>query len=479
MIAQAADAVFSQGIPFFSAAGNSDRKAWHTENGYVDSGLTAPDGFPAHNFGAADDVDIVQDIFLEGGDYTLIFQWDEPFASTPGSIGSASDIDIFLVDENDEFIASSVNSNTGGDAIEFFFFTAPTTGRYGIIISLFEGPAPGYIKWQVFGSGAPMNIEYDVLSSTAFGHPNAAGAAGIGAAEWSMTPNFGVNPAVQEPFSSAGGTPIFFDTSGNRLVSADIREQPRVTGPDGGITTFFGPDNRFFGTSAAAPHVGAVAALMLEANPDLTPSDIYAILQDTANDMNDIATPEFDVGYDTGTGYGYVIADAAIAAAIDRTSTPTTTVPTGTPTATTTPPTGTPTAATIIPTGTPTASTAPAGTPTATTTVPTETPTPTTTTTAPAGTPTATIVPTVAPTTTTAPAGTPTATIVPTLTAPAGPPITTTPPTPGTPITPRPTVAPAPTPPPTFGEPLVESCVVPFFGDPNGPCYIVLEAPFR
>ncbi|MBR8828945.1 MAG: S8 family serine peptidase, partial [Gomphosphaeria aponina SAG 52.96 = DSM 107014] len=88
---------------------------------------------------------------------------------------------------------------------------------------------------------------------------------------------------------------------------------------DGTNTTFFGSDvegdgfPNFFGTSAAAPHAAAVAALMLEAKPNATPEEIYAALEKTALDMNDPFTAGSDPGFDNGTGYGLIQADAAIA----------------------------------------------------------------------------------------------------------------------------------------------------------------------
>jgi hypothetical protein len=64
--------------------------------------------------------------------------------------------------------------------------------------------------------------------------------------------------------------------------------------------------HRFFGTSAAAPNVAAVALLMKQANPKLPATAIYDILENTAIDMND---PN---GFDYESGYGFVNAKAAI-----------------------------------------------------------------------------------------------------------------------------------------------------------------------
>jgi Hint module/Subtilase family len=237
--------------------------------------------------------------------YYIELQWDQPFYSASGIVGSASDVDLLLVDTNNNVIKSSIDNNEGRDAIEAIQWTATYTGRHGISIVLKKGPSPGYMKWHSFNR-VIQQVQYPVLSSAIWGHQNAVGAASVGAAAYDQTPRFGVSPAVQESFSGAGGTPIFFSKQGDRLSQPEDRRKPMFTGPDGGITTFFGGGNRFFGTSAAAPHVAAVGALMLDIDPSLTPQEMYDILRNTALDMDDTATTDFDVGYDTGTGYGFV-----------------------------------------------------------------------------------------------------------------------------------------------------------------------------
>ncbi|HSA02190.1 MAG TPA: S8 family serine peptidase, partial [Candidatus Paceibacterota bacterium] len=62
------------------------------------------------------------------------------------------------------------------------------------------------------------------------------------------------------------------------------------------------------GTSMAAPHVAGVAALMLEVNPDLTPCEVQAILEQMAQDLG-------TTGKDPRYGSGLVDAFAAVTAA--------------------------------------------------------------------------------------------------------------------------------------------------------------------
>ena len=109
-----------------------------------------------------------------------------------------------------------------------------------------------------------------------------------------------------------------------------VRQKPDFVGPDGVNDTFLGlPWRRtgygdgllstiiaecqnnpsypnFFGTSAATPHAAGVAALMLQANPSLTPTQIYRALQTSALPMSG-TTPNYI------SGYGFIQADAALA----------------------------------------------------------------------------------------------------------------------------------------------------------------------
>ena len=53
---------------------------------------------------------------------------------------------------------------------------------------------------------------------------------------------------------------------------------------------------------------------MLEANPNLTPTQLYAVLQEGAIDMNDPGTPGFDAGFDFASGFGLIQANASVGA---------------------------------------------------------------------------------------------------------------------------------------------------------------------
>ena len=341
IIAQAATIVAQAGIPFFSSAGNMERLSfadgWRTDGQQINIGNEGP--YNLYDFDETGSVDVTQLMAVAPGAVTSIsFQWDQPFASSGGA-STQNDLDIFAFDaQTGQLVAAGIDSNVNGDAVEIL--RIPNPNQQPIVVNIVighylpaGGPAPNVVKYISFQRNIQIG-EYDTQSGTLVGHHQAPGAAGVGAADYRQTPAFGVNPPVLRDFSSAGGTPILFNTQGDRLQDPSLRAQPIITAPDNTNTTFFsngfdadGDGNpNFPGTSAAAPHAAAVAALMLEAagGPfSLSPLDIYTEMASTAIDMN-------ESGFDFDSGFGLIDAVAAIAAvATGNNEAPTINVPNG------------------------------------------------------------------------------------------------------------------------------------------------------
>lgn len=330
IVARAIDAVASRpgnsAVSFFAAAGNSRRRSY--ESAFNPSGVIEPlNGGEFHDFNPGIEVDTLQSITIPSNTQVLIdFQWDSPFFSVSGGAGSPNDLDILLYDSSGtNVLASSTASNIGKDPVEeLLFFNEAPLSEFNLAISKNAGSNPGLLKYIVTAVGQGSRDfkinEFDTASSTIFGYANAQAAATVGAASYLETPAFGTEPARLRSFSSVGCTPILFDTAGNRLASPECRLKPAFVAPDGGNTTFFGSDipedaddfPNFPGTSASVAHAAAVAALLLDADPTLSPAEIYKILAETALDMDDPSTPEFDVGFDFATGYGLIQADRAL-----------------------------------------------------------------------------------------------------------------------------------------------------------------------
>ncbi|MDD1428921.1 S8 family serine peptidase, partial [Dolichospermum sp. ST_sed9] len=318
IITQAVDQVAANGVAYFSSAGNQTNKSYQSAFRAGSVANFAGKEYTFQDFDPADSaVNIFQEITLTNNAvFFPILQWDQPFASASiGGVGSQNDLDIFLLDSNSlnaNIITSSTDNNFGADALEGIRIQG--TGKAYLAIgkrNSVGGPNPNIIKFVDFGSRS-NTYQFATNSSTSYGHNQSANGLGVAAAYYQNTPAYGVNPPVAETFTSLGGTPILFDQAGNRLATAIDRKQPAITAPDGVNTTFFGNDRdgdgkpNFSGTSASAPHAAAVAALIRQAVPGVTNTQIYNALKNTALDMN-------TTGYDYVTGSGLIQADAAIA----------------------------------------------------------------------------------------------------------------------------------------------------------------------
>ncbi len=328
VIAQAINnAVTTNGVTEFSSAGNFGRDAYQSAFNSTTASVPTINGGAAttfHNFNPNGTADIFQPITIANNStFTFSFQWDQPYASastgSPGTAGSQNSVAVYLLNSDKSTIVQSSTSNlVGQDPFRFISFNTPSTGssQYYLVFQLTNGAAPGQMKYILFGNGTIGN--YATNTGASFGHSGAANAAGVAAAYFKSTPAYGVTPAAMESYSSAGGTAYLFDAAGNRLATPDLRQQPRFTSTDGSDTTFFDSFNSngdrlnaFFGTSAAAPHAAAVAALLDQEVPTLTSSQIYSILQNTAAPTTNNPTG----GFNFDTGYGLIQADKALEAA--------------------------------------------------------------------------------------------------------------------------------------------------------------------
>ena len=105
----------------------------------------------------------------------------------------------------------------------------------------------------------------------------------------------------------------FFDAGGNPLAAPEVRQKPNLAGPDDVHTSVPG-FGRFQGTSAAAPAAAGIAALIRSAKPAMAIDELYAIMTDPANAL-DCPAPG---NPDSECGVGFVLADSALAMALDR-----------------------------------------------------------------------------------------------------------------------------------------------------------------
>jgi hypothetical protein len=312
IVAQAINNVVASGVSYFSAAGNSKDQAYESTNVtfYSDTipGISAAAG-SYYNFnptGAAADK---QTITVGGNDQLrLSLQWAQPYYTVNGV---TTDLNLYLLDHTTgAVIASSTMDNIANQTP---FETAVINNgsspvQIDVVISKVAGPVPSRIKYVNYGNIATFN-DFATNSPTIVPHAAAAGAMAVAAAAF-------FDQRSVESFSSEGPATILFDSSGNLLGSPQIRSKPDITAIDGVSNTFFGipyfnsPYPNFFGTSAAAPHAAAVAALIKQAHPSWSPSQIYTAMKSTA-DPNISGTP----GDSNYVGAGLIDAYRAITGA--------------------------------------------------------------------------------------------------------------------------------------------------------------------
>jgi hypothetical protein len=356
IVAQAINAANASGVAYFSAAGNNGQLSYeNSAPSFTTAGSGANAGEMLLTFGVSGGtaqayLPVSIPAMYPGEFIGLIVQWDQPYVTgAPNSGGATSQIDLCVTGAPaNSVVINDIDGNamtctgpnaTRVDPVQVLVIGNPASNNSNtsaatvhLIIGLKnDSPMPGLIKVVVADDGAGSAIAaFGTNSPTLQGHPNAVGAAAVGAAFFAQTPRCGTSPAELEYFSSAGGDPILFDSAGVRLATPEHRQKPDFVGPDGVNTSFFGfplkdssfsdtssvaqcandaTYNNFFGTSAATPHAAAIAALMRQAVPALTPAQIYFALQSTALPMPVGGNPTPDYL----SGYGFIQADAAFA----------------------------------------------------------------------------------------------------------------------------------------------------------------------
>ncbi len=282
IVSQAVDRAKAAGVTYVVSAGNRARQSW--EGTYSGGGT--------HDFGGGD---TIQTLGTWPGAVRpfVSLQWDEPWG------GAVTDIDFDIVDitAGNTTLASGNSDNLATKLPSEFRslpVAAPANHTLGIRIRRFAGTGTPFIKYIVGGVPTFTIDEHNVPTAGAI-DPDASSALGaitVGAV------NFATN-ATPEGFSSRGPAFRLFTDGGVRLGAREVRPKPDIAGADGVSTTIarFDP---FFGTSAAAPSVAGVAALIKSVRPSMTPDQLAAALQDTGGTVDCAPSgplPDLDCGY--------------------------------------------------------------------------------------------------------------------------------------------------------------------------------------
>ena len=307
-VSAAVDDVAKEGVTYFSAAGNdnlfdssgNEIASWKAQE-FRESGSCPPaiqelpnaNGTHCLDFNPGAQVDKTFGIKVApGGVLSVDLQWAEPW------FGVGTDLDAFLLNSTGGLIAASGEDNIAGSEIPFEFVQweneSFSTRTVQLVVNRYAGSLPR-LKFAllengfgVTGTEYPRSTGNDVVGPTVFGHSGSADAISVGAVPFD-------NSSAPEEYSSRGPVTNYFEPvestePAKKLPFPETLSKPDIAATDCGATTFFAffeePAWRFCGTSAAAPHAAAVAALMLD-KESADPSEVRSALYSSANPVGE------------------------------------------------------------------------------------------------------------------------------------------------------------------------------------------------
>ena len=266
------------GILWVSSAG--DLRLHHWGGTFSD-----PDGDDLHNFGPSIEICDYLGAIPSGVPLEAYLRWDDWTAVT-------NDFDLFLLRYDAasttwNIIDSSIGYQNGGagqtptEAVQAVSYGETT--YYGLGIQRWD--ATRAVNFELFAG--PYYLYEPVYARSLPNLPDAPLALSVSAVDAAA-------PYVHEPYSSEGPTNGPGGAASGGLAKPDLAAYDNVSTYTYGAQV---PSRPFEGARAAAPHVAGAAALVLDAYPSYSPSQIQAFVEGRAVDMGAI-------GEDTVYGHG-------------------------------------------------------------------------------------------------------------------------------------------------------------------------------
>lgn len=346
LIGESITSVVKKGVAYFTAAGNDhvtdssgtrDKTVYSTNNAQFvpyTSGANSPSRLnnaqvlkiSEGNNGTVLPITI-KDVV---GRQAIGIWWNQPYAK-----GNKSRIRACLTRRDgtainkDSWCETQPLGQDPSALLQFALTRSVRGGDYGLQIFLLDGVKP--TAFTVLGfSTVAIDASLAGRSGEIYGHAAAPAAFTLAAADFADTPECSVasTQAKIESYSSRGNSPQLFDSKGNAVNI--VPNKPDATAIDGVSTSFFGEEDysaglrtfkdpacnlntvyRFYGTSAAAPNAAAVAALIKQDNPGITPDKLYESLRKGATPVGKAPASG---SYNYVAGYGVINAEKTIQA---------------------------------------------------------------------------------------------------------------------------------------------------------------------
>lgn len=290
------------GIQLVTAAGNGALGYWQGSwnPASVPTSVNGVSYTQVQNFGTTNYLAIDTSNALPGDQISYQVEWNDPWSDT-SKTNLNDDYDVVVFDNSTATSGGGAGSSavacnqginigpasSGGVCNEPKSSSLTTPGPQPIQGSAWTVTTPGTIYYlevfKVSGNPGP-NLKILITDNTnsvpiivtpgtvgsVFGHATLTEEITAGAFDAQATPLYSI-----EPFSALG--PVEYGVTGGTAQSI---QKPDFTGPDDvSITGAGGFENPFFGTSAAAPHLAGLVALLKAGYPG---QSVYTLLQKAA-----------------------------------------------------------------------------------------------------------------------------------------------------------------------------------------------------
>ena len=304
VIAQAISTAAANGCYYFSSAGNggnlNDDTAGVWEGDFaagsaLDLNGVSP-GAVFHDFGSG----VTGNRITRDSTLPIILHWADPVGE------SANDYDLFLIDSDNNVLASSTSTQDGTqDPIEYIGGSCNDDREDArLVIVKNTGALDRYVRLNYVRG----ELEIATAGQT-YGHSASQDAIGVAAVDVRTAGGqAGVFDGTEsvETFSSDGPRRIFFEANGTPITPGNfsstggrVLQKPDLAAADA-VSTSTPGFSTFRGTSAAAPHAAAIGALVLEAAGG--PANVTADALRTAMTGSALDIEAMDADRDSGAG---------------------------------------------------------------------------------------------------------------------------------------------------------------------------------
>jgi hypothetical protein len=297
IVAQAVSEVVKDGALYFSSAantGNLTSNASGTWEGQFRGGetLSTTKGIARLHLWNGEESNLVTEADAYAGGAPTVLHWADPLGA------STNDYDLYVLDSAGQIVSASqdVQSVTGAP----YEVARTYTGDRVVVVLVSGQPRPLHL-------GLITGTLAQGTSGATYGHMASKDAIGVAAVPamtfYKPVPVPFTRWDEVEYFSADGYRTFYFDANGKK--STYTVRTPQIAAVDG-VSTSVPGFTSFYGTSAAAPHAAAIAALIWSYDRKQSNKDVKEVLYKSTLDI-------MGSGFDRDSGNGIVMVDLAMA----------------------------------------------------------------------------------------------------------------------------------------------------------------------